>query len=90
MHFDHLMKMRRPLMKRFDRHILSFKKGVRKPDERIYRDAAAACQARSDEIFYIDDRREMTEAAQDLGFHVFTYRRNHTDLLKTMKRLDIL
>ena len=90
MHFDYLMEMNKPLMKRFDRMILSFKKRIRKPDERIYRAAAAACQVKPDEIFYIDDRQEMTEAARDLGFHAFTYRRNHAELLRTMKGLGIL
>lgn len=90
MHFRHLTETYRPLMRRFDGFVLSFKEGVRKPDERIYRAAASACSARPDQIFYIDDRPEMTEMARGLGFQTFTYRRNHPALLRTMRGLGVL
>jgi putative hydrolase of the HAD superfamily len=88
MHFEHL-RGRYAFLDHFDRLILSFKEKTRKPDERIYRKAARACKARPDEIFYIDDREDLTEAAKDLGFHAFTFKKNHTELFEKMKKLEI-
>ncbi len=89
MHFEYICK-RYPVMKYFDRRIASYQHKVRKPDERIYRIAAKACQARPSEIFYIDDRADLTGAAAELGFHTFTFKRNAPELIRTMKRAGIL
>ena len=89
MHFDYILK-RYPVMRTFDKHVLSYKEKIRKPDERIYRTAMQACQARADEIFYIDDREDLTEAARHLGFNTFTYKNNPDDLLHRIKQLEIL
>jgi putative hydrolase of the HAD superfamily len=90
MHFEYIHR-RYPILKKFDRLILSYKEKCRKPDERIYRAAAKACQARPAEIFYIDDRQDLTEAAQELDFHVFTYHRDkHSELIQQLKRLGVL
>lgn len=89
MHYAHL-KDRYRILEHFDRHVLSFRERARKPDARIYRTAARACKARPHEIFYIDDREDLTEAAAELGFHVFTYRKNDRELHEAMRRLAIL
>ena len=89
MHFEYILK-RYPVMGYFDKHVLSYKEKIRKPDERIYRTAMQACQARADEIFYIDDRDDLTEAARHLGFNTFTYKNNPDDLLQRIKQLEIL
>lgn len=89
MHYDHVRK-RYAILDRFDRSILSFKEKTRKPDERIYKIAAKACLAEPREIFYIDDRKELTEAAESFGFHVFTYKNNPAQLIRKMKDLRIL
>ncbi len=89
MHFDHI-RSRYPVIRRFDRLILSYKEKMRKPDERIYRKAMRLCEASPEEIFYIDDRADLTEAADDLGFHTFTYRNNPAELRRAMKALGIL
>ena len=88
MHFEHL-RGRYAFLDHFDKHILSFKEKTRKPDERIYRKAAKACGAHPHEIFYIDDREDLTEAAKELGFHTFTFKKNHKALLQKMRELDI-
>ena len=90
MHFEYIKK-RYTILKKFDKLILSYKEKCRKPDERIYRTAAKACQAKPAEIFYIDDRRDLTEAAEELGFHIFTYHKDkHSELLKQLTLLGVL
>ena len=77
-------------MKNFDDHILSYQEKSRKPDDRIYGVASKACRAKPSEIFYIDDRHDLTDAAKELGFNVFTYRKNHDYLLKTIQEMKLL
>ena len=89
MHYAYIRK-KYPILNRFDRSILSFKEKTRKPDERIYKAAAKACQAKPDEIFYIDDRDDLTQPAKALGFHVFTYKNNPAQLTREMRALNIL
>ena len=89
MHYAYIRK-KYSILNRFDRSVLSFKEKTRKPDERIYKTAAKACQARPEEIFYIDDREDLTQPAKALGFHVFTYKNNPAQLTREMKALNIL
>ncbi|MGH7198541.1 MAG: HAD family hydrolase [Candidatus Omnitrophota bacterium] len=89
MHYDHVRR-KYPIFRLFDRHILSFKEKVRKPDERIYRRAIAACKAKTDEIFYIDDREDLTTAADALGLRTFTFKNNPDALVKRLKKEGIL
>lgn len=88
MHYEHIRK-RYAVLGHFDRHVLSFKEKRRKPDEKIYRTAARACRAKPSEILYIDDRSDLTEAARELGFHVFTYKKNTAELVRKMEGLGI-
>lgn len=89
MHFEYIVK-RYPVLGHFDKHILSYKEKVRKPDERIYRAAIRACGAMPHEILYIDDRPDLTEAAQGIGLHTFTFKNNADELIRRMKKLEIL
>lgn len=88
MHFE-FIQANYPVLKLFDDLVLSYEEKIRKPDARIYRTASLACRAKPNQILYIDDRPDLTQAAQALGFHVFTYRDNHKDLLLKMKSLGI-
>ncbi len=89
MHFKYILK-RYPVMNHFQKHILSYKEKIRKPDARIYRTAIRACRAKPHEIFYIDDRDDLTQAAQAIGFFTFTYKNNPQDLTRRMKQLEII
>ena len=89
MHFAYARKHYR-VLDHFDRFIVSYKEKVRKPDERIYRLAAKACAAKPRDIFYIDDRADLTQAAAELGFHTFTFQRNAPELVRTLKKAGIL
>ncbi|MBI3252133.1 MAG: HAD family phosphatase [Candidatus Omnitrophica bacterium] len=89
MHFEYL-RSRYAVLGDFDKCILSYKEKVRKPDERIYRSAIRACKARPHEIFYIDDRSDLTKAAGAMGFQTFTYRNHPRGLVQKMKKLGLL
>lgn len=84
LHFDHVQK-RYPFIHLFDACILSYKERIRKPDERLYQKALRACKVRPDQVYYIDDRRDFTEAAKELGMHVFTYQNNFEQLVADLK-----
>ncbi len=88
MHYEYI-RAKHPIMKNFNRIVLSYKEKMRKPDERLYRIAARACGATPHEIFYIDDRSDLTEAASALGFCVFTYKKNPARLLRAMKKAGV-
>ena len=62
-----------PIMREFDEKIASYKVGVRKPDARIYRLAIEISGARPDQIIYIDDRKELVDAALKLGISAIWY-----------------
>lgn len=89
MHYDYL-RARYNIFDYFDQIILSYQEKIRKPDERIYRKAAKACRAKPSEIFYIDDRQDLTQAAKALGFKTFTFKNNPGQLIKTMAQHRIL
>lgn len=89
MHFEHIQD-RYPVLRHFQRHIVSYEEKVRKPDERIYRTAQAACRARPEEIFYIDDRIDLTAAAGELGFRVYTFRNDLPQLKNELKKQGAL
>ena len=89
MHYAYI-RQKYSILDQFDQLILSYKEKIRKPDERIYRKAEKACRARAAEILYIDDRADLTEAADSLGFNTFTYKNNPEALIQTMKKLGIL
>lgn len=89
MHYQYV-RLKYPVLRHFDRTILSFKEKVWKPDARIYRKAIKACRAAAGEIFYIDDREDLIEAAAALGFKTFAYKNNVKELTKKMKEIGIL
>jgi putative hydrolase of the HAD superfamily len=89
MHYEYIRR-RYKVLDHFDTLILSFKEKSRKPDHKIYRTAIRACGAKAHEIFYIDDRSDLTEAASELGFHSFTFKNNHGELRRRMAALAIL
>jgi len=89
MHYDYLREAY-SVLSLFDQHILSFKEKIRKPDVRIYRRAIRACRAKPQQIFYIDDRKDQTSAAQSIGIEAFTFKNNPSALIRRMKSLKIL
>jgi len=89
MHYD-FIERHHPILKLFDKKVLSYRLKTRKPLKKIFRHAMSLSHAKAEEIFYIDDRQEMTRAAlKDHGVHAHTFK-NAGRLINTMKRLGIV
>lgn len=91
MHAQHVERRYPSILGIFDRRLYSFREKLRKPDAGLYRRALRACGAkRPDQVFYIDDRSDLTEAAAHLGLRTFTYRKNIDALTSELRRLGAL
>ncbi len=72
-HFEHC-RASYPILNDFSGWILSFEVGVLKPHPAIYQRALEIIGLPPHQVFYVDDRLDLVEAAQALGFvtHRFT------------------
>ncbi|MDP2981595.1 MAG: HAD-IA family hydrolase [Candidatus Omnitrophota bacterium] len=61
------LKKKMPIFGEFDKLILSYEVGFRKPSPEIYNAALRAVGAKNSDAFYIDDRADLIEAASGLG-----------------------
>jgi len=66
-HFEYIAD-KFPVITEADGIILSYEAGVLKPDSRIYNAAVENAGCSPPEIFYTDDREDLIDAAQKLGF----------------------
>src|SRR5205814_5911767 len=62
-----------PFFSRFNGYILSYEHGAMKPDPALYEVVEAKTGCRSQELFYIDDRRENIETAAGRGGQVILH-----------------
>lgn len=65
-HFEFLSK-KMPIFNEFDRLVLSYEVGFRKPASEIYTKALESARAAPSRVLYIDDRADLIEAASGLG-----------------------
>jgi epoxide hydrolase-like predicted phosphatase len=65
-HFEWIIE-RYPIMRQFDRCVLSFEVGFRKPEPEIYKEAIVQARCQPEEIFFTDDIAENVEGARRLG-----------------------
>lgn len=65
-HFEFL-KNKMDIFCEFDKLILSYEAGCRKPAPEIYKAALEAAKTSEDKVFYIDDRQDLIESASRLG-----------------------
>jgi putative hydrolase of the HAD superfamily len=72
-HYNYIKKNFK-IIRKFDRIILSYRIGARKPETIVYERAISASLCRPEEILYIDDRRDLVEAARKLGIHSICFR----------------
>ncbi len=56
-----------PILKEFDHHILSYKIGSWKPDQRIFKKALEQAQCAPEECFYTDDIAEFIQSGAQAG-----------------------
>ncbi len=86
-HYEHI-RQRFPILGEFDRIILSYRVGARKPDLKIYDKAIKEAKCLPREIVYIDDRADLIEAAKRLGINSLRFR-NCTHLKKDLLKFGI-
>ncbi len=85
-HFEFL-KPKMPIFNEFDKLILSYEVGYRKPAPEIYKVALDFANIEALKAFYIDDRKDLIDAAAKLGIKgiVFDGNRAFERLLKEFK-----
>ena len=66
LHFDHILS-KVPVMRAFDKWILSYKVGFKKPAIQIFHKAMEWASVEPEKILYIDDTKEYVEVAGSLG-----------------------
>lgn len=71
-HFE-FMRDRFPIIREFTGWVLSYEVGALKPDPAIYRRALELAGAEPDEVFYVDDRQDLVDAARSMGFQAHRY-----------------
>ena len=67
-HFEHLKK-KMSIFDVFDKLILSYEVGRRKPATEIYKAALDSVGSKKEKSFYIDDRQDLVEAAAKIGIN---------------------
>jgi glucose-1-phosphatase len=72
LHFKYL-KEKFDIFRHFDKVILSYEIGARKPKEKIYEAAAKFFKCPHREIIYTDDRLDLIEAGTKFGFNSFVF-----------------
>ncbi len=86
-HYNHIRK-KFPILGEFDRIILSYRVGARKPDYRIYRQAIKSARCLPQEIVYIDDRKDLVEAARKLEINSLHFK-NPSQLKRDLSKLGV-
>jgi putative hydrolase of the HAD superfamily len=87
-HFSYCLE-NYPVLKLFDHWILSYEVGVYKPDRKIFDTALASASAWPQECIFIDDIKQYTAAAENLGINAHTFTTAHR-LEQFLEELDIL
>lgn len=72
LHFEYL-KEKFDIFRHFDKVILSYEVGARKPKKKIYEAAAKFFKCPHREIIYTDDRADLIEAGINFGFNSFIF-----------------
>lgn len=73
LHFEYL-KHNFPIFDTFDPILVSYEIGFVKPSPMIYQKAIDVLGCRPGEIFYTDDRKELIDAAKELGLRGYVYK----------------
>jgi FMN phosphatase YigB (HAD superfamily) len=88
LHYAFVMD-RYPIMRLFEKRILSYQVGQMKPQPEIYQLAVDQSGVRAEEIFFADDRPENVEAALTLGIQAVRFL-NETQLRQDMGRAGVV
>lgn len=91
LHYEHIRRIFSSAMDLFDTNsiIPSYTTGFVKPEKEIYDIAIATSGVKKDELVYVDDRRDLIEAAQSYGIRSIQFE-GVAQLAKEFKKLGIL
>ncbi|MCX5688026.1 MAG: HAD-IA family hydrolase [Candidatus Omnitrophica bacterium] len=67
------LKKKMPIFFEFDKLVLSYEVGFRKPAKEIYNAALKSVNVASSKAFYVDDRADLIEAASKFGIEGMTF-----------------
>ncbi len=88
LHFDYL-KANYPVLSYFNRLLLSFELGCRKPEADIYQALIQAAGLPPEEILFIDDRLDFVTAAREQGLQAWQFQ-NPDQLRRQLGDLGLL
>jgi FMN phosphatase YigB (HAD superfamily) len=88
LHFEYVLE-RYPILRHFSAHVLSYREGSLKPDQKIYQAVIRASRVDPSRIFFTDDRPENVDAAVRLGIQAVLFQ-SEVELQKEMENLGIV
>ncbi len=88
LHFE-FVKEHFSILQWVDQFILSYEVGVRKPHPKIFEEALRRSGTTAEKAFFVDDRKEIIEAASKMGFHAFQFK-DTVSFRKELYRLGLL
>lgn len=88
LHFDYLLAGF-PIFRYFTSFVLSYRVGCRKPGRAIFEEVLRRGKAQAEETFYVDDRGEILQEAERLGFKTHRFI-SSAELESEMKVLGLL
>ncbi|MCM8801584.1 MAG: HAD family phosphatase [Candidatus Omnitrophica bacterium] len=74
LHFEYIRKNFFYLLDIFPKIVTSYECGFRKPHPKIYQLSLDYLEVKPEEVFYIDDRRELINIAKELGIKGFVFK----------------
>jgi FMN phosphatase YigB (HAD superfamily) len=90
LHFDYILS-KFPVMRAFDKWILSYEAGFKKPAVQIFQKAIEWASVKPEKILYIDDTKEYVDAAGSLGIQCihFISASQLKEELRTRLQIDV-
>lgn len=87
-HYEHL-RANMPWLQYFTPHFLSYELRLTKPQPEIFLRVLQELNARPEECFFIDDKKENVRAAQNLGIPAHQFK-NHRRLNKALQKQALI
>jgi putative hydrolase of the HAD superfamily len=88
LHFDYI-RNRFDILGEFEKFILSYQVGARKPDRKIYEMAIKETGLAAEKILYTDDRLELIEAGRSLGLGAIHFK-GVKEFNEELRRLNLI
>ncbi|MEK6714649.1 MAG: HAD family phosphatase [Candidatus Omnitrophota bacterium] len=88
LHYDYLIK-KYDIFEEFDKHILSYEVGARKPATLIYKAALRDADADIKDVVYIDDREDLVKQGNALGIKSICFK-NYPALVESLGALGLI